>query len=103
MSPDREIRLGLLRSGVQLNDLKSRFEATVLKSKTLSKRPDNGTLLRLYALYKQATEGDIVGKRPGFGDLVGRAKYDAWIEVKGEPKDEAMAQYVALVDSLTDA
>jgi acyl-CoA-binding protein len=86
-----------------MNDLKSRFEASVAKSKTLSKRPDNGTLLRLYALYKHATEGDIVGKRPGFGDLVGRAKYDAWAEVNGVSKDEAMAQYIALVDSLADA
>lgn len=86
-----------------MNDLKSRLEASVVKSKTLSKRPDNGTLLRLYALYKQATEGDVVGKRPGFGDLVGRAKYDAWVEVNGMSKDEAMAQYIALVDSLADA
>ena len=61
-------------------DLKSRFEAAVANSKNLSERPDNATLLKIYALFKQATAGDVEGKRPGFTDMVGRAKYDAWAE-----------------------
>ena len=59
-------------------------------------------LLQLYALYKQATEGDVEGKRPGFTDMVGRAKYDAWAAVKGTATDDAMQRYVDLVDSLKD-
>jgi acyl-CoA-binding protein len=66
----------------------------------LPKRPDNDTLLRLYALYKQGSAGDVTGDRPGGFDFVGGAKYDAWAKVKGLSTDEAMTQYVALVDSL---
>jgi acyl-CoA-binding protein len=58
------------------------------------------TLLKLYALYKQASSGDADGKRPGFGDMVGRAKWDAWHELAGKAKDEAMQEYVDLVESL---
>jgi acyl-CoA-binding protein len=58
------------------------------------------TLLQIYSLYKQATEGDVEGKRPGFTDLVGRAKYDAWAAVKGTSADDAMQQYVDLIESL---
>ena len=86
-----------------MSDLKARFEAAVANSKTLSERPDNATLLKLYALYKQATTGDVEGKRPGFTDMVGRAKYDAWATIKGTPSEEAMSDYVALVDSLQAA
>jgi len=86
-----------------MSDLKARFEAAVANSKTLSERPDNATLLKLYALYKQATTGDVEGKRPGFTDMVGRAKYDAWAAIKGTPNEEAMSDYVALVDSLQAA
>ena len=81
-------------------DLPTRFEQAVVESKRLSERPDNGTLLRLYALYKQATEGDVGGKRPGFTDMVGRAKWDAWNEIKGTSAEDAMQQYVALVEDL---
>lgn len=81
-------------------DLPTRFEQAVAESKRLSERPDNGTLLRLYALYKQATEGDVSGKRPGFTDMVGRAKWDAWNEIKGTSAEDAMQQYVALVEDL---
>lgn len=83
-----------------MSDLKSRFEAAVADSKTLSERPDNATLLRLYALYKQASEGDVEGRRPGFTDMVGRAKYDAWSAIKGTSGDDAMNQYVTLVETL---
>ena len=58
------------------------------------------TLLKIYALYKQATEGDVEGKRPGFTDMVGRAKYDAWTTIKGKSSDEAMQEYVDLIESL---
>jgi diazepam-binding inhibitor (GABA receptor modulating acyl-CoA-binding protein) len=83
-----------------MTDLPTRFEQAVAESKRLSERPDNGTLLRLYALYKQATEGDVSGKRPGFTDMVGRAKWDAWNEIKGTSAEDAMQQYVALVEDL---
>ncbi len=81
-------------------DLQASFEAAVAASKTLSERPDNQTLLQLYALYKQATAGDVEGKRPGFTDMIGRAKHDAWAAIKGTAKDEAMKNYIALVESL---
>ena len=83
-----------------MSDLQARFEACVAGSKNLPTRPDNATLLKLYALYKQATAGDVDGKRPGFTDLVGRAKYDAWAALKGTAGDAAKADYVALVESL---
>ena len=81
-------------------DLKSTFEQAVKDSKGLPEKPDNMTLLKIYSLYKQATEGDVDGKRPGFGDMVGRAKYDAWAGLKGKSQDEAMQEYVDLVESL---
>jgi diazepam-binding inhibitor (GABA receptor modulator, acyl-CoA-binding protein) len=81
-------------------DLKSQFEQAVKDSKNLPDKPDNMTLLKIYALYKQASSGDVEGKRPGFSDMVGRAKYDAWNEAKGKTADEAMQQYVDLIESL---
>lgn len=83
-------------------DLKARFETAVAESKQLPEKPDNMTLLKIYALYKQATAGDVDGKRPGFGDMVGRAKWDAWNEVKGQSSDEAMQAYIDLIESLKD-
>jgi diazepam-binding inhibitor (GABA receptor modulator, acyl-CoA-binding protein) len=79
---------------------KAAFDAAVAASKSLPEKPDNATLLQIYSLYKQSTEGDVEGKRPGFTDMVGRAKYDAWAAVKGKSKDEAMTAYVELIDSL---
>ena len=79
---------------------KAAFDAAVAASKQLPDKPDNVTLLKIYALYKQSTEGDAEGNRPGFTDMVGRAKYDAWAAVKGKSKDEAMQEYVDLVESL---
>ena len=70
--------------------LKAKFDKAVKESKTLPEKPDNATLLKIYALYKQATGGDVEGKRPGFTDLVGRAKWDAWNALKGKSDSEAM-------------
>jgi diazepam-binding inhibitor (GABA receptor modulating acyl-CoA-binding protein) len=83
-----------------MSDLKAKFEQAVAASKSLPERPDNATLLKLYALYKQATSGDVDGKRPGFSDMVGRAKWDAWNEIKGTASETAMKQYVELIDDL---
>ena len=83
--------------------LKAQFDQAVADSKTLPDKPDNATLLKIYALYKQATEGDVEGKRPGMTDFVGRAKYDAWAKLKGTPKEDAMQQYIDLVESLKSA
>lgn len=82
--------------------LQDQFEAAVASSKDLPERPDNMTLLKLYALYKQGSTGDADGKRPGFSDMVGRAKWDAWNELKDTSKDEAMQQYIDLIESLKD-
>jgi diazepam-binding inhibitor (GABA receptor modulating acyl-CoA-binding protein) len=82
-------------------DLKKTFEAAVAGSKNLTKRPDNGTLLKIYALYKQATAGDNEDKKPGFTDLVGRAKWDAWNSAKGTTSKDAMQQYIDLIKSLS--
>ncbi|MCU0762225.1 MAG: acyl-CoA-binding protein [Hydrogenophaga sp.] len=84
-----------------MSDLKSRFEAAVAQSKSLSERPDNATLLKIYGLYKQATSGDNAEKKPGFGDMVGRAKWDAWNGLKGTGAEDAMQQYIDLIDSLS--
>ena len=81
-------------------DLKAQFETAVSESKQLPEKPDNMTLLQNYALYKQATSGDAEGKRPGFGDMVGRAKWDAWNGLKGKSADEAMQEYVSLIEDL---
>lgn len=86
-----------------MTDLQSRFETAAQEAQKLAKRPDNTTMLQLYALYKQATAGDVSGKRPGFTDFVGQAKYDAWAKMKGTAKDAAMQQYVALVERLKQA
>ena len=83
-----------------MSEVKTRFDAAVLASKSLEERPDNTTMLQFYALYKQATEGDVEGRRPGFTDMVGRAKYDAWAGVKGKSGDDAMKAYTAIVNSL---
>jgi len=83
-----------------MSDLKTLFEAAVANSKNLSERPDNATLLKIYGLYKQATTGDNADKKPGFGDMVGRAKWDAWNQCKGHSADEAMQQYIDLIESL---
>jgi diazepam-binding inhibitor (GABA receptor modulating acyl-CoA-binding protein) len=81
--------------------LQDDFDAAVASSKKLSERPDNQTLLKIYGLYKQATTGDNAEKKPGFGDMVGRAKWDAWNVLKGTSQDDAKQQYVDLIQSLS--
>ena len=83
-----------------MSELKKQFESAAAASKNLKERPDNDTMLKLYALFKQATVGDVDGKRPGFTDMVGRAKFDAWAAAKGKGTEDAMWEYTALVDSL---
>ena len=83
-----------------MSDLKARFDEAVAESKTLRERPDNPTLLKIYALYKQATAGDNAEKKPSFSDIVGRAKWDAWEKLKGTSGDEAKQQYIDLIESL---
>ncbi len=80
--------------------LKEQFDAAVAGSKDLTERPDNMTLLKLYALYKQGSSGDARGAQPGFSDMVGRAKYDAWNEIKGKTSETAMQEYIALIEAL---
>ena len=82
------------------SDLKQQFEQAAIDVKDLSERPDNDTLLRLYALYKQGSEGDVNGEKPGFFDFVGTAKHEAWGKLKGTAQDEAMKKYVDLVKKL---
>ena len=82
------------------SDLKQQFEQAAIDVKDLSERPDNDTLLRLYALYKQGSEGDVSGEKPGFFDFVGTAKYEAWAKLKGTASNEAMKKYVDLVKKL---
>ncbi len=84
-----------------MSDLNTAFEAAVANSKNLSERPDNATLLKIYALYKQGTAGDNAEKKPGFGDMVGRAKWDAWAKLKGTTADDAKQQYIDLIESLS--
>ncbi|MEO7761801.1 MAG: acyl-CoA-binding protein [Casimicrobiaceae bacterium] len=83
-----------------MSDIKKQFEAAAAASKNLKERPGNETMLKLYALFKQASSGDVEGKRPGFTDMIGRAKYDAWAGMKGKSADDAMTEYTTLVNSL---
>jgi diazepam-binding inhibitor (GABA receptor modulator, acyl-CoA-binding protein) len=82
------------------DDLKAKFEAAAAAAKETKKKPDNATLLKLYSYYKQATDGDVAGKRPGAFDFVGGAKYDAWAKLKGMAADEAMQNYIKQVERL---
>ena len=85
---------------VASKDLKSKFEAAAAAAKQTRKKPDNTTLLKLYSYYKQATEGDVKGPRPGGFDFVGGAKHDAWSKLKGMSADEAMQSYIKQVERL---
>ena len=88
-------------TGPDMSDLKDRFEAAVAESKNLSARPDNVTLLKIYALYKQASQGAPTEPRPGFTDLVGRAKWDTWNALKDKSQEQAMQDYIDLIESLS--
>ena len=83
-----------------MSSLQDRFAQAQQDVNSLSERPDNNTMLKLYALYKQATKGDASGEQPGAFDFVARAKFDAWSEIKGTAASDAMQQYVDLVTSL---
>ena len=83
-----------------MSDLQAAFDAAVKNSTSISERPDNATLLKIYALYKQATEGDNEAKKPSFTDMVARAKWDAWAKLEGTTPDEAKQQYIDLIESL---
>ncbi|MEY4563907.1 MAG: hypothetical protein RLZZ618_3184 [Pseudomonadota bacterium] len=83
-----------------MSDLNARFEQARADSKNLPEKPNNMTLLHLYALYKQGSVGDVEGKRPGFTEMVDRAKYDAWEMVKGMSQDEAKQGYIDKVEDL---
>ncbi|MFN2333223.1 MAG: acyl-CoA-binding protein [Wenzhouxiangellaceae bacterium] len=84
-----------------MSDLEQEFEQASVRVKQLDQRPDNDTLLKLYALYKQGSEGDVGGERPSFFDFVAVAKYEAWEKLQGMPAEEAQKKYIELVDSLT--
>jgi diazepam-binding inhibitor (GABA receptor modulating acyl-CoA-binding protein) len=89
--------LGTIRA---MTDLTPLFEQALADSKTLPERPDNATLLQIYALYKQGSTGDATGDRPGFTDFVARAKFDAWAALAGTPQPDAMQRYIDLIESL---
>ncbi len=81
-------------------ELHQQFEAAVNRSKELTRRPTNEELLSLYALYKQATDGDVSGDRPGGFDFKAMAKYDAWASLKGKTREQAMQEYIHLMNQL---
>jgi diazepam-binding inhibitor (GABA receptor modulating acyl-CoA-binding protein) len=83
-----------------MSDLQAAFAQAVADSKNLTERPDNATLLKLYALYKQGSSGDNTETKPSFSDMVARAKWDAWSRLKGVSQDDAMQQYIDLIGSL---
>ena len=83
-----------------MSDIENLFEAATAAAKNLDERPDNDTLLQLYALYKQGSEGDVSGDKPGFFDFGGVAKYEAWEKFQGLDQDDAKQQYIDLVKSL---
>ncbi|MGC0154473.1 acyl-CoA-binding protein [Chromobacterium vaccinii] len=83
-----------------MSDLQTLFTQAQADVKTLSERPDNQTLLQLYALFKQASDGDASGERPGMMDFINRAKFDAWEKLKGKDAAAAMQEYVDVVNKL---
>jgi len=83
-------------------DLKAKFEDAVTRSGNLQQKPGNDELLKLYALYKQSTTGDVSGERPGGFDFKGAAKFDAWSKLKGNDTQSSMQEYLELVESLIE-
>jgi acyl-CoA-binding protein len=90
-------------AGAKPKSLEGRFAEAKKRVEKLATRPSNEKLLELYGLYKQATEGDVAGARPGLLDIKGRAKHDAWARRKGTTRDAAMKGYVALVEELEES
>ena len=85
-----------------MTEINSSFEQAAIAVKSLSEKPDNDTLLQLYALYKQGSSGDVSGEKPGFFDFVATAKYEAWEKFKGLSQEDAMQHYIDLVKKLSD-
>ena len=83
-----------------MSDLNDKFEQAAVDVKTLTSRPSNEDMLALYANFKQASKGDVSGKRPGMLDMIGRAKYDAWAALKGTPSENAKQSYIDTVNRL---
>jgi len=83
-------------------ELKEAFDQAVSKSRTLDNKPSNDILLKMYGLFKQATEGDVQGERPGGFDFKAIAKYEAWANTAGKSSDAAMQEYIELIQSLFD-
>ena len=83
-----------------MSELKEQFEKAAVAVKSLAQRPDDNTMLQLYALYKQGSSGDVSGPKPGFFDFVGSAKYEAWEKLAGTSAQEAQKQYITLVTKL---
>jgi len=83
-----------------MSELQTAFENAAVEAKSLKKMPSNNKLLKLYALYKQGSSGDVAGERPSTMDFVNAAKYDAWKEIAGTSRDDAMQQYIDLVEKL---
>ena len=84
-----------------MSDLKKKFDAAAAAVKKAKSDPGNDMKLKLYAHYKQATDGDVAGDKPGFTDFVNRAKYEAWAKLKGTPAEKAMEGYIKLVERVT--
>ncbi|MEM7551875.1 MAG: acyl-CoA-binding protein [Bacteroidota bacterium] len=80
--------------------IEQQFEEALVESKQLTEKPSTADLLKIYSLFKQAKEGDVQGERPGGFDFKAIAKYDAWASLKGKEKEEAMKDYIALIESL---
>ena len=80
--------------------LQEQFAQAQAESKNLPERPDNMTLLKMYALFKQGSSGDATGERPGMTDFVNRAKFDAWAALQGTSQEDAMQQYIDLIEEL---
>ena len=80
--------------------LEEDFNSATERATQLPKRPSNDIILQLYALYKQANEGDVAGERPGFADFEGRAKYDSWNKLQGKSSEDAKQEYISLVEKL---
>lgn len=83
-----------------MSDLQAQFEQAAASAQNLPSKPSNDVLLQLYSLYKQGSQGDVMGSRPGFTDFVGRAKYDAWAKLKGTSPEQAQQKYIDLVEKL---
>ncbi len=83
-----------------MTEINSNFEQAAIAVKSLPEKPDNDTLLQLYALYKQGSSGDVSGDKPGFFDFVATAKYEAWEKIAGLSQDDAKQQYIDLVQKL---